>query len=70
MDVDMLKKRKSVQSNTELDLSAATATDDTSASANNKTLIFKRKMAVVSRKELGNIHRFGGSSHSPLLVSL
>ena len=46
MDVDMLKKRKSVQNNTELDLSAA----DASVSAANKTLIFKRKMTVVSRK--------------------
>ena len=32
--------------------------------------IFKRKMAVVSRKHLENTHRLGGSSHLPLPVSL
>ncbi len=30
---------------------------------------FKRKIALVSRKHLGNTHRLGDSSHLPLLAS-
>ena len=55
-------------------MSAATvnATADVNADATNKKkkLVFKNKMAVVSRKHLRNTHQLGGSSHLPLPVSV
>ena len=53
-----------------LNQGAAIASSEPILKAAHLIASFKRKMAVVSQKHIGNTHRLGGSSHLPILVSL
>ena len=56
--------------NKSLNQGAATASSEPILKAAHLIAIFKRKMSVVSRKQLGNTHRLGDSIHLLLPLSL